>query len=108
MNGEAKLLVPFRRLPTPLVRLGLLCLLAQTSGTVWVLLAHRLSVRQVLRSIHDQYKSPNLRPIHRHVREDACGMHSVRTAVAGEFGGHGEMALFRTSEARAVRTNGTV
>lgn len=83
VHREAQLLIPSRRLPTAFIRLRLLRFLAQPRRAVWILLAHCLSVWQVLCPVHDHHQRPYLGSIHRHVREDAAGMR-VGAAMVGQ------------------------
>jgi len=81
--------LPFWCLSSALVSLRLLRFLAQTRGTIRILLSHRLSVRQVLSSVDNNDQNSNLRPIHRHVAVNSCGMHSgCHTHPACDLGVH--------------------
>jgi hypothetical protein len=64
-------------LASTFVRLCLFCFLAQSGGTVWVLLAHALNIGQILCTVDNSHQGANLRAIHCHVRVDTCGMHAV-------------------------------
>jgi hypothetical protein len=50
------------------------------------LLAHCPPVGQVLRPVDNHDERANLRPVDRHVRVDACGMHGV--VGLGDLGDH--------------------
>lgn len=87
--------IPFWRLTTPLIDRRLLRFLAQASGTIRILLAHRLPVRQILRSVayHDQ--RANLRPVDAHVGVDARGVRDL-LLLPGSHGGRGPGCIPRT------------
>lgn len=77
---------PSRRLSTSLVRLRLSRFLAQSCRSIRILLSHRLPVRQILGPVHHNDQRPDLRSIHCHVGEDACGM----GAIVRHFRGHAQ------------------
>ena len=82
VDCKTEFLVPSWSLSTSHVRFRLLCFLPEARGTVWILFAHCLSVRQVLCPIDNQHQRPNLWSIHRHVRKET-GRMLTRTAEAG-------------------------
>lgn len=65
---------PFRRLATALICLCLAGFFAQPRRTIWILLAHCLPVRQILRAVDHQHQRSNLGPVDCHVGEDAGGV----------------------------------
>ena len=88
--------LPSRRLAASLVHLSLPRFLSQSRRTVWILLAHRLSIRQILAAVHYDHQCPNLRSVHGHVGEDASGM----GAISRHFRGH--LRLLYTSECHSI------
>lgn len=76
--------LPPGRLPTSLVNRRLLRFLAQACGAVGILLAHGLSVGQVLRAVTHHDQGANLGSIDSHIGVDA---RSVRDLLL-LFGGH--------------------
>lgn len=90
VDGESELLVPFGSLSASLVRLRLLRFLAEACSTVGTLLAHRLAVGKVLRSVDNDDQRAYLWTIDGHVGEDAGGvLLAIGTAHSvGELGGH--------------------
>jgi hypothetical protein len=67
--------LPSRYLSASFVGISLLGLLAQSTGTIGVLLAHGPPVGQVLGPIDNDHQCPNLRAIDGHVRVDARRVH---------------------------------
>lgn len=91
-------------LTTSFVCVGLFCFLTQPHGTVRILLAHCLSVGQVLRSVDDGNQGSNLWAIKGHIGKDTCRMGSID--CSSRFGCHLEVLKLANSGLREGRSGG--
>lgn len=74
VNIEPEFLVPFGRLTSSAISVGLLCVLCQPHGAIWVLLADCLPVRQILCSVDDGNEGSDGWTVQGHIRIDASSM----------------------------------